>query len=122
MNRVRYTAAALIRVTCIIRPHKLEQVKTAVASLGVSGMNVADVRGCGNSPEKVNWFAGEEHLVALPIKAKIEVVVPDELAESLVAAILEHARTGEPGDGKIFLERVDDAVRIRTRERGDIAI
>ena len=111
-----------MRITCMIRPHKLEPVKSAIASLGVSGLNVTDVRGVGNSPEKSNWFAGEEHLVALPIKAKLEVVASDDLLESLLAAILETARTGEPGDGKIFVEEIVNAIRIRTAERGDSAV
>ncbi|MCO5297793.1 MAG: P-II family nitrogen regulator [Fimbriimonadaceae bacterium] len=112
----------MIRITCTIRPHRLEQVKSAIAALGVSGMNVADVRGTGNSPERSNWFAGEEHLVALPLRARVEVVVPDDLAEAVVEAVLENARTGEPGDGKIFLERVEDVLRVRTGERGDPAL
>ena len=106
----------------MIRPHRLEQVKSAIASLGVTGLNVADVRGVGNSPEKATWFAGEEHLVALPLKSRVEVVAPDDLQEPIIEAILENARTGEPGDGKIFVERITDAVRIRTDERGDAAI
>lgn len=116
-NRLR-----MIKVTCIIRPHRVETVKTAIASLGISGMTVADVRGVGNSPEKSAWFAGEEHLVALPLKCQIEVVCHDDLRDDMIATILEHARTGEPGDGKIFVEPVRDAIRIRTVERGDLAI
>jgi nitrogen regulatory protein P-II 1 len=106
----------------MIRPHKLEQVKSAIDSLGVTGLNVTDVRGVGNSPETPSWFAGEQHLVALPIKAKLEVVAPDELKDALIESILENARTGEPGDGKIFVEKVVDAIRIRTAERGDSAV
>jgi len=112
----------MVRITCMIRPHKLEQVKSAIASLGVSGLNVTDVRGVGNSPEKPSWFAGEQHLVALPIKAKLEVIAPDELKDALVESIVQNARTGEPGDGKIFVEKIVDAIRIRTAERGDSAV
>ena len=112
----------MTRITCMIRPHRLEQVKTAIASLGISGLNVSDVRGAGNSPEHAAWFAGEEHVIALPIKSKIEAVVPDEVANAVIEAILENARTGEPGDGKIFVERVADAVRVRTGERGEAAL
>lgn len=83
---------------------------------------MSDVRGVGNSPEKPNWFAGEEHLVALPIKCKIEVIATEDLKGPLIDAIIENARTGEPGDGKIFVENVLDAVRIRTAERGDSAV
>lgn len=112
----------MLRITCIIRPHRLEQVKSAIAALGVSGMNVADVRGRGASPESTTLFGGEPFVVPLPIKSKIEVVVPDASCEAVIEAILQNARTGEPGDGKVFVERVTDALRIRTGERGETAI
>lgn len=112
----------MIRLTCYLRPHRLEAVKSAVASLGVSGMTVSDVRGTGNSPESTDWFGGDPSLVALPIRSKMEVVVPDDLCEEVVATILENAQTGESGDGKIFLEPVADALRIRTEERGEQAV
>jgi len=112
----------MIRLICYIRPHKLEGVKTALAALGITGMNVTDVRGVGNSPERATWLGGEQHLIALPIKSKIEVVAPDDLQEAMIQAILEHAATGEPGDGKMFVEKVSDALRIRTRERGETAL
>jgi nitrogen regulatory protein P-II 1 len=110
------------RIVTYIRPHRLEPVKSAIAVLGVTGMTVSDVRGTGNSPETAQWFAGEGHLIALPIRARLEVTVPDDLVESVVESIIEHARTGEPGDGKIFLEPVQDALRIRTGERGEAAV
>jgi nitrogen regulatory protein P-II 1 len=112
----------MIRITCFIRPHVLEPVKSAIAALGVSGMNVSDVRGTGNSPERSTWFGGSEHLVSLPLRSKLEVVAPDELQEPIIAAIIENARSGEEGDGKIFVERIADAVRVRTEERGEAAI
>lgn len=112
----------MVRVVCYIRPHRVEQVKSAIASLGVTGMTVSDARGTGNSPERSSWLGDESHLVVLPIKSKIEVVVPDELREALIEKIVENARTGEPGDGKIFVERLCDAIRVRTGERGDPAI
>jgi len=112
----------MLRITCLIRPHRLEQVKSAIASLGITGLNVSDVRGVGNSPEKTTWFGGQEHLVALPLKSKLEVVAPDDLKNAIIEAIIENARTGEDGDGKIFIEKVVDAVRIRTGERGESAV
>ena len=112
----------MIRITCYIRPHQLEGVKSAVASLGVTGMTVSDVRGTGNSPESTDWFGGDESLVALPIRSKLLVVAEEELVEEIVQAIVDHAQTGESGDGKVFVERVSDAVRIRTEERGAEAI
>lgn len=112
----------MIRIVCVIRPHKLEAVKSAIAAVGVSGMSVTDVRGTGNSEEKATWFSGEQQLIALPIRSRIEVVAPDDLQEDVVQAILSQAQTGESGDGKIFIERIADAVRIRTEERGAEAI
>jgi nitrogen regulatory protein P-II 1 len=85
-------------------------------------MTVCDVRGTGNSPESTDWFGGDESLVAFPIRSKLMVVAPDDLAEEIVQAIVENAQSGESGDGKIFLERVSEALRIRTEERGELAI
>ena len=112
----------MVKVTAYVRPHRLEDVKSAVSNLDISGLTVTDVRGCGNSPEAPSTFAGQEMLIALPIKSKIEVVVPDELQEPVINAVLETAYTGEPGDGKIFVEPILDAVRIRTEERGDSVV
>lgn len=113
---------AMTRVTCYIRPHKLESVKSAIAALGVTGMSVSDVRGAGNSPETTDWFGGTEGLIALPIRARVEVVANDAQIEEIVQSIIENARTGEEGDGKIFIEPIQDAIRIRTQERGDAAV
>jgi nitrogen regulatory protein P-II 1 len=110
------------RIVAIFRPHRLEQVKSAVAALGITGMTVTDARGTGTSPEVPNWFGGEEQLIAMPIKTKMELVVSDELVEPVIETILDHARTGEPGDRKIFVERLEDAVRIRTGERGEAGV
>ena len=112
----------MIRVTAYVRPHRLEMVKTAVAAVGVSGITVADVRGTGNSPESASLFGGAAQAGAMPIRSKLTVVVADDLADAVVEAMIENARTGEPNDGKIFLERVTDAVRVRTGERGDAAV
>lgn len=112
----------MTRVTCYIRPHKLESVKSAIAALGVTGMSVSDVRGAGNSPETTDWFGGTEGLIAMPIRARVEVVAQDEQVEEIVNSIIENARTGEQGDGKIFIEPVQDAIRIRTQERGEAAV
>ncbi len=110
----------MIRVVAYIKPHRLEGVKSAVAALGVTGLTVADVRGTGVSEEHTDLLSGA--VVALPIRSRLEVVVPDAMQEEVVVAILGAARTGEPNDGKIFLERVADALRVRTGERGPIAV
>jgi nitrogen regulatory protein PII len=112
----------VIKVTCYIRPHKLEAVKTAISSLGVSGLSVTEVRGTGNSEERASWFGGEQQLIALPIRSRLEVVASDDRQEDIIEAILVQAQTGEDGDGKIFVDPVIDAVRVRTEERGSEAI
>ena len=109
------------KVDCIIRPHTLEAVKTALNELGVTGMTVSEVRGCGSSLPETAWF-GEETLIRLPIRLRLELVVPDEQVEPIIEAVLRHARTGQPDDGKIFVLPYADAIRIRTEERGEAAL
>ncbi|MCS6919163.1 MAG: P-II family nitrogen regulator [Fimbriimonadales bacterium] len=109
------------KIDCIIRPHKLEEVKTALNELGVAGMTVSEVRGCGNSPPADAWLS-EETLIRLPIRLRLEMVAPDEMVEPIIEAVLQHARTGQPDDGKIFVYPYRDAIRIRTEERGDAAL
>ena len=110
----------MIRIVAYIKPHRLEGVKTAVSALGVTGLTVADVRGTGVSEEHTDLLSGA--VVALPIRSRLEVVVPDRLQGDVLRAIVESARTGEPNDGKIFVERVAEAVRVRTGERGEAAV
>lgn len=112
----------MLRIVVFIRPHRLEPVKSAIAALGVSGMTVSDVRGTGNSPEAAQWFAGEGHVIPLPIRSKIEVIVPDDLKERMIEAILKCSQTGDHSDGKIFIEPIQDAVRVRTGERGELGL
>ena len=109
------------KVDCIIRPHKLEEVKTALNELGITGMTVSEVRGCGSSPSETDWL-GEETLIRLPIRVRLEMVVPDALVEPIIETILRHASTGQPDDGKIFILPYHDAIRIRTEERGEAAL
>ena len=107
------------QLECIIRPHKLDEVKIALSELGVTGMTVSDVRGFGRQRGHRETFRGTEYVVDMPTKVKIEMVVRDEDAEEIIEAVIEHARTGEPGDGKIFVLPMDEAIRIRTEENGD---
>ncbi|MDX2065589.1 MAG: P-II family nitrogen regulator [Fimbriimonadaceae bacterium] len=109
------------RITCIIRPHFLEAVKSAIANLGVSGMSVADVRGVGSTAPSETRY-GNGTIIAMPIRSRIEVVVPDAQVESVISTILEAARTGQMDDGKIFVEAVTHAIRIRTQDTGDDAL
>ncbi len=110
------------RIVCYLRPHQLEAVKTAAADVGISGMTVTDVRGCGASPEAAAQLGSEVRVVKMPLRSKLEIVAADEVVEAVVEAVILHARTGQSGDGKIFIEPVADAVRIRTEERGDAAV
>lgn len=111
-----------VRITVILKPFRLEQVKAAVADLGATGITVQDVRGRGNSEEGGRTITSPFTSNSLPVRSKLTVVVPEEMQEQVIASILEHGQTGESGDGKIFVERVIEAVRIRTGERGDSAV
>lgn len=106
------------RIVAYIRPHKLEGVKTAISTLGITGLTVGDARGTGTNPEVGRW-GNQEGVVAMPVRARIETVVNDEIVEPAIQAIIENAFTGEPGDGKIFVQPVLEAIRIRTGDRGE---
>ncbi|MCX6381342.1 MAG: P-II family nitrogen regulator [Armatimonadetes bacterium] len=112
----------MIKVEALIRPQKLEDVKSALADIGVKGMTVTEVRGSGKQKGYTQHYRGAEYTVNLLQKVKIEIVVKDEDAHGIAKAIAEAARTGEIGDGKIFLIPVADVIRIRTGEEGEIAI
>jgi nitrogen regulatory protein P-II 1 len=110
------------KIECIIRPIKIDEVKEALASIGIVGMTVSDVRGYGHQRGRTEKYRGNTYVVNLLPKIKIEVVVPDDRAEEVAEIMLEAARTGEIGDGKIFISTVEEAVRIRTGERGEAAL
>lgn len=110
----------MVRILAFIRPHQLEEVKSAISALGIGGMNVTDAKGRGNSEERESRFLTEVDV--LRMRARLEVVCADDLEPEVVAAIAAAAHTGQPGDGKIFVEPVEQAVRIRTEERGETAL
>ena len=112
----------MIKIEAMIRPQKLEDVKSVLNELGISGMTVTDVRGSGKQKGFTQHYRGAEYTVNLLQKIKLEIVVTDEDAHKVAEAISEAARTGEIGDGKIFLIPVAEAIRIRTGEEGDIAL
>lgn len=111
-----------MKLEAIIRPDKLEDVKAALDEIGVKGITVTHVMGAGKQRGRTQYYRGQEYVVNLLDKVKIEAVVVDSVMESVVDAILSHASTGEIGDGKIFLTKVEDSIRIRTGERGDEAV
>lgn len=107
------------KIEAIIRPTKLDEVKIALGEIGVVGLSVSDVRGSGRQSGHRESFRGVSYAIDLLIKVKIEIIARDEDVEEIVNTIERHARTGDPGDGKIFVAPMDDAIRIRTEERGD---
>jgi nitrogen regulatory protein P-II 1 len=112
----------MTKVEAIIQTSKLEAVKEALHEIGVEGMTVLEVRGHGRQKGHTEVYRGREYTVDLIPKIKLEIVLADDLVEKSVQAIVEAARTGKIGDGKIFLTRVDDAIRIRNDERGESAL
>ena len=110
------------KIEAIIQPSKLDAVKDALVAAGVSGMTISEARGHGRQKGHTEFYRGREYAVDLLPKIKLELVVPDNLLEAAVAAIADTARTGRIGDGKIFISRIDEAIRIRNDERGEIAL
>ncbi|WP_435178730.1 P-II family nitrogen regulator [Halorussus sp. AFM4] len=116
------TDADIELVMAVVRPDRLGEVKAALAEVGAPSLTVTDVSGRGSQPAKTEQWRGEEYTVDLHQKVKIECVVADVPAEKVVAAIQEAANTGEPGDGKIFVLPVRDAVQVRTGKSGVDAV
>ena len=110
------------KIEAIIKPFKLEEVKDALAEVGVEGMTVSEVKGFGRQKGHTEIYRGSEYTVDFLPKIKIDVVVADALVETAAQAILKAAKTGKIGDGKIFVSPVDDAIRIRTEEKGEKAV
>ncbi|MGA8873810.1 MAG: P-II family nitrogen regulator [Candidatus Acidiferrales bacterium] len=112
----------MTKVEAIIQTSKLDAVKDALHEVGVEGMTVLEARGHGRQKGHTEFYRGREYTVDLIPKIKLEMVLADDLAERAVQAIITAARTGKIGDGKIFLSKVDDAIRIRNDERGETAL
>src|SRR5947208_1033523 len=112
----------MIKVEALIRPQKLDEVKAALSDIGIKGMTVTEVRGSGKQKGFTQHYRGAEYTVNLIQKVKLEIVVPNEEAKTVTDCIAKAAYTGEIGDGKIFLSEVSDAIRIRTKEEGEVAV
>jgi nitrogen regulatory protein P-II 1 len=110
------------KVEAVIKPFKLDEVKEALHEVGVSGITVTEAKGFGRQKGHTELYRGAEYVVDFLPKVRLEVVVEDDLAERVVEAIANAARTGRIGDGKIFVSTIEEAVRIRTGERGSDAI
>ena len=110
------------KIEAIIKPFKLEEVKDTLGEIGVEGMTVIEVKGFGRQKGHTEIYRGSEYTVDFLPKIKLELVVADERADAAVAAIIKAAKTGKIGDGKIFVTTIQDAIRIRTEEKGEKAL
>jgi nitrogen regulatory protein P-II 1 len=110
------------KVEAIIRPHLLDAVRNALQEVGVAGMTISEVQGYGRQKGHTETYRGTEYQIEFIPKIKIEVIVPEDIEEGVVDAIMKTARTGKFGDGKIFIVPMDDVIRIRTGERGEAAL
>jgi nitrogen regulatory protein P-II 1 len=110
------------KIEAIIKPFKLDEVKEALNALGIQGMTVTEVKGFGRQKGHVELYRGAEYDIAFIPKVKIEVVIAEAMVEKVVAVIQEKARTGKIGDGKIFISKLEEIIRIRTGEKGETAI
>jgi nitrogen regulatory protein P-II 1 len=110
------------KIEAVIQPSKLDSVKDALVEIGVDGMTILEARGHGRQKGHTEVYRGREYSVDLLPKVKLEVVVTDEMLDRAVNAIIAAARTGTIGDGKIFISKIDEAIRIRNDERGEIAL
>jgi nitrogen regulatory protein P-II 1 len=112
----------MMKLEAIIQPSRFESVKDALREAGIEGMTVTEVRGHGRQKGHTEVYRGREYTVDLLPKIKLEMVLPDKLVNTVVDTILKTAKTGKIGDGKIFLSKVDEAIRIRNEERGENAL
>ena len=112
----------MMKLEAIIQPSRFESVKDALREIGIEGMTVTEVRGHGRQKGHTEVYRGREYTVDLLPKIKIEIVIPDNLVDAAIDAILQSASTGKIGDGKIFVSKIDQAIRIRNQERGVSAL
>jgi len=110
------------KIEAIVKPFKLEEVKDALHEVGIEGMTVSEVKGFGRQKGHTEIYRGSEYTVDFLPKIKVEVVVADSKASEVAAAIVKAAKTGKIGDGKIFISGIEEAIRIRTEEKGDSAV
>lgn len=110
------------KIESIIRPHLLDAVKNALQEIGIMGMTITEVKGFGRQKGHTETYRGSEYKIDFLPKIKIEVVLPDDLMPGAVNAIIKAAQTGKIGDGKVFVSSIEDAIRIRTGERGEAAV
>jgi nitrogen regulatory protein P-II 1 len=121
-ERIEEGTGDMQKIEAVIQPSKLDAVKDALVEIGVEGMTITEARGHGRQKGHTEFYRGREYSVDLLPKVKLEVVVADAMLDKAVLAITTAARTGTIGDGKIFISKIDEAIRIRNDERGEIAL
>ena len=110
------------KIEAIIRPHKLDEVKESLIEAGLKGMTISEVRGIGRQKGQTEVYRGAEYQIDFIPKIKIEVIVPDQSLENAVSTIIKAAKTGQVGDGKLFISTIDEVIRVRTEENGESAL
>jgi nitrogen regulatory protein P-II 1 len=110
------------KIEAIVRPHKMEDVREALHEIGVNGMTITEVKGIGRQKGHTETYRGSEYEINFVPKIKLEVVTPDDQAQKIIAVIIKTAKTGEVGDGKIFVSPVEETIRVRTEESGESAL
>ena len=110
------------KIEAIVKPFKLEEVKDALGDVGITGMTVSEVKGFGRQKGHTEIYRGSVYTVDFLPQIKIEMVLPDAQTDQAVNAIVKSARTGKIGDGKVFVSEIEDAIRIRTEEKGELAV
>jgi nitrogen regulatory protein P-II 1 len=112
----------LKKIEAIIRPFKVDDVREALAEIGIKGMTIIEVKGYGRQKGHTELYRGSEYQIDFLPKVKIEIVVKDSLLDKVVSTLLNSAKTGQVGDGKIFISTIDEVIRVRTEESGDAAL
>ena len=110
------------KIEAIIRPHKLDEVKDALVEVGIKGMTISEVRGIGRQKGQTEMYRGAEYHIDFVPKIKVEIILPDNLLEKAVSIIVAAAKTGQVGDGKLFISTTDEVIRVRTEETGESAL
>ena len=110
------------KIEAVIRPHKMDDVREALLECGIRGMTILEVRGIGRQKGHAEVYRGSEYQIDFLPKVKLEIVVPENLVATAISTILKAAKTGEVGDGKIFVSPIEEAIRVRTEEVGDSAL
>jgi nitrogen regulatory protein P-II 1 len=110
------------KIEAIVKPFKIEDVKDALTEVGITGMTVSEVKGFGRQKGHTDIYRGSEYRVDFLAKVKFEIVIPDDQLQKTIQAIVAAARTGKVGDGKVFVVKIEEAIRIRTQERGSAAV